>query len=110
MSKNLAATARQRAINSQAATTPHQLRTAETNEPVSKRADCAGKRSKPCPLQPQTTPTHDQLANRSVLQSHTPSATQAQPYESPTATLRGAETAKDFSSLLLVAKIVEAHY
>ena len=107
MRKNLAATVRQRVINSQAAATTDQLRAAETNEPVSKRADCVRKLSKPHSLPPQATPTHDQPAKLGALQPHAPSATQAEPYESRTVALRGAETPKDFSSLPLVAEVVE---
>ena len=108
MSKNLTATARQLARSSQATATIGQRASAEIREPVSKRADCARKCSKPHSPPPQAASTHDQLANLSVLQPHTPSATQAAPYESRTAALRGAETPKDFSSLLLVAEVVEA--
>jgi hypothetical protein len=108
MSKNLAATATQRAHNAQAATTTGQFASAETNEPVSKRADCARKHAKPHSLPPQAAPTHDQLANLNTLQPHAPSTTQAAPYEFRAVALHGAETHKDFSSLLLVAEIVEA--
>jgi len=107
MSKNLTATARQLARSSQATATIGQRAAAETREPVSKRADCVLKQMKPHPLPPQALPTHDPLANLSALQSHTPSAAQAAPYESRTAALRGAEAPKDFSKLLLVAEVVE---
>ena len=108
MSKKVAATARQRVLSAQAAITTDQLRAAETREPVSKRADCARKLSKPHSLQPQALPTQSKLPIVGALQPRAPSATQAAPYESRTVTLRGAETPKDFSSLLLVAKVVEA--
>jgi len=108
MSNNLAASATQRARNAQAATTTDQLRTAKTREPVSKRADCARKQMKPHSLPPQVAPTQFQSPTVGTLQPHTPSATQAAPYESRTVALRGRETPKDFSSLLLVAEIVEA--
>jgi hypothetical protein len=91
----------------QATATTDQLRTRETNEPVSKRADCARKRFKCRSLQPQAAPTHDKLANLGPGQPRAPSATQAAPYESRAVALHGAETPKDFSSLLLVAEIVE---
>ncbi len=109
MSKNLAAMARQRARNAQAATATGQLRARETREPVSKRADCERKQMKPHSLPPQALPTQYPLANLNTLQPHTPSTTQAAPYESRTVALRGAETPKDFSSLLLVAEVVEAY-